>query len=172
MAIKKSDTLVNCQLSTVNCQLWPYHTPQQHPGMFPGGLHTLSGSQYLGKYYFLQFSKGHFFFSLRICVNFMTFHDKSFLSWNFEWKCKKKLFQTFLKLSWRPPDILSWKFKITISRHLSPVTCHHVSSGPDMSQSDVACEIQGNFYSALFAKKIIKPVPLDQFSIFQWILAG
>ena len=125
---RKSDTLVNCQLSTVNCQLstvncqlWPSHTPQQHPGMFPGGLHTLSGSQYLGKYYFLQFSKGHFFSrsgSASISWHFMT---KVFCHEIFNENVKKFLSnfpQTFLTTSWH--------FILKIQNHYqsSPVTCH------------------------------------------------
>ena len=118
---RKSDTLVNCQLSTVNCQLWPSHTPQQHPGIFPGGLHTLSGSQYLGKYYFLQFSKLHFF----------SRSGSASISWNFMTKvfCHEILNENVKKfLSNFPQTFLttSWHFIVKIQNHnqSSPVTCH------------------------------------------------
>ena len=150
---KKCDTLVNCQLSTVNCHLLTI--PKHSTGDVPWKSATLSAQSIPGKILFSgNFIKDTIF--LRICVNFMTFDKRNFsgllcheISNEF---LKTKFFKIFLRTSL---TFLSWKFTITITHGTSVITCHHLSTRLETDSNPASCKISV-FLFCLVCKKFDK----------------
>ena len=105
---KIRDTLVYCKLSTVNCQLSPFNTPQLSQEMFPGSLHSVCQS-ISGKILFSGiFLKDTIF--LDICVNFMTFDERK----KFSLKFSLTFSLTFYRENSKSQSVIN--------------SCHHLSS--------------------------------------------
>ena len=164
----KEKTWHPSQLSTVNCHLLTL--PNNSQEMFPGSLHSVCQS-ISGK---ILFSGNFLKDTILLTWDLHQFHD---ISWqNFPGlfcheifnENVKKFFQTFLTSS--------LTFYCENSKSQSLVTCHLspvITCQPDRKLTrPAACRISFFLKSARFGKSLIKPVPVDQFSIFQWILGG